>query len=198
MMRHGAPRYHCVTTLALVLLMTIACGEPAGPEHVVDLYFSRLVRDPLGTLPLLSVEFHGSHGLRVTTRKRAESIRLGTDDDDTPGAPRPIETPGEVSRARLGWVAIQKRTPVRELGGRLATETLATEIDGNAARVTVRVTPPGMPAFLQHFRLSRPGAGEPWQIDAIEQEKVVPASRAAALAAAPSRVGLQALLRAGN
>jgi len=198
MTRSGAAHHHCVTALLLALLMTIACGEPAGPQHVVDLYFSRLARDPLGTLPLLSAEFHGSHGLRVTTRKRAESIRLGTDNDDTPGAPKPIETPGELSRARLGWIAIQKRTPVRELGGRLATETLTTETDGNDARITVRVGPPGMPAFLQYFRLSRPGTGEPWRIDGIEQEKVVPANRPAALAAAPSRVGIQALVRTGN
>jgi len=198
MTRNIAARHHCVTALLLALLMMISCGEPAEPQHVVDLYFSRLVRDPLGTLPLLSAEFHGGHGLRVTTRKRAESIRLGTDNADTPGAPKPIETPGDLSRARLGWLAIQKLTPVRELGGRLATETLATAIDGNDARITVRVGPPGMPAFLQYFRLSRPSTGEPWRIDGIEQEEVVPANRTAALAAAPSFAGIQALLRTGN
>ena len=186
--------------LLALLLATLpwACGREATPEAVVAQYFARLGRDPLGTLPLLSDAFHGAHGLRVTTRQRARALRAGAGDEGLPGAPQPIDTPGEISRARLGWVAIQKREPVRGMAEQLRVETLSVRQEGDTAEVSVRVEAPALPAFVQRFRLSRTDGGSAWRIDAVSQEEVAPPSRRAAMAAWPSRERMLEILRAGR
>jgi hypothetical protein len=149
-------------------------------------------------LPLLSDEVHASHGLRVTTRQRAAALRAGQGDEGLPGAPRPITTPGETSRARLGWVTIQKRDPVKRLAPELRIETRSVEVAGDQAEVVVLVQAPSLPAFVQRFQLSRPAPGAPFRIDAVAQEEVVPTSRSAAMAAAPNRERMLEILRAGG
>ena len=187
---------HVLLTAAFTLAL-VGCSRSAAPEQVVDRYFARLARDPLGTLPLLSDAFHAEHGLRVTTRKRAAALRSGQGDEGVPGAPQEMSTPGELSRARLGWVAIQKRDPVRRLAPELAVETLSARQDGDRAEVVVRVSAPSLPAFVQRFALSRSGPTAAWRIDRVRQEEVAPSSRLPAMAALPSRERLLEILRAG-
>lgn len=186
--------------LALVacLAATPGCGDAPGPARVTELYFARLASDPLGTLPLLGDAFHAEHGLRPTTRQRARALRESGDDARMAGAPGPIDAPGELARARLAWIAVQKREPVRSLAPDLGVEGLAETVEGDRAVVSARVTPPGAPAFVQRFSLSRAAPGKPWRIDSVVQEEVAPASRRGAMAAAPSRARTLELLGAGR
>lgn len=186
--------------LALVagLVPAPGCGDGPGPTRVVELYFARLASDPIGTLPLLGDAFHAQHGLRPTTRQRARALRQSGDDAGMAGAPGPIDAPGELSRARLAWIAVQKREPVRSLAPALAVADLVETQEGDRALVSARVTPPGGPPFVQRFSLSRPAPGEGWRIDSVVQEEVAPASRRGAMAAAPSRARTLELLGTGR
>ncbi len=167
-----------------------ACGvrnENPTPRHVVELYFRRIVRDPIGTLPLLSQEFHASHGLRVLTRRDEVMIRGGVGARDELRRQQAIDAPGELSRARLGWLVSQNQNPPWPYGAGLVAEVVEEQVDGDRALVTSRVQAPVGDGFDQRFRLSRKSADEAWRIDAIEQDAVVPENLSTAFSAAPTR-----------
>ena len=170
----------------ILLLVTLCCGANPSPRRVVELYFLHLVQDPIGTLPLLSQEFHARHGLRALTLARYKFVRDARETKDSPGAPQPIETPGELSRAVYGWLVYQYHEPAWPYGIHIPAEVLEERVDGDRAVVTTRVRMAPMPPFLQRFVLSRSGVDAPWLIDEIEQEEVSDQNVRGAFIAAPN------------
>lgn len=83
------------------------------------------------------------------------------------------------------WLATQIKPGFRERAGRLAPMVFAERVDERSAELTVRVSPPQAPAFVQRFSLSRDAGGR-WWIDRIEQEGVERRNLADAFVAAPS------------
>lgn len=172
--------------LAASLVVTLlACGSPEmTPERTVDLYFTRLGADPIGSLTLLSPAFHARHGLRV--RLERDPGTGATQGAEEPGAAAELSG-AEMARAEMAWVAVQKLAPLKHHLPGLQRRQRAAETQDDAARVVVELTPAGgLPPFVQAFELSRKGRDAPWQIDEILQQEVVPSNAAAAFAAAPS------------
>lgn len=179
--------------LALGLaLCAAACAEPASPPEVVAAYFRCLGRDPIRALPLLTPAFHEQHGLHAVT---GEEARAGGRSESLPPARFAID------RFELGWLAVQSREGFRALRDQLVVTPIHDEVQGDRARVAVRVQAGARPPFEQSFALAREGPGAPWRIDSIEQSGVGPESALAAFVAHPTeaeRQRLERLSRAGG
>lgn len=175
-----------MTRAALLLAacaLALACGAPGTPEETARAFLARVGRDPIGTLPLLSEDFHGRHALRHTMPGASETLLSRY------AAPLPAEPAArrrELAAARLGWLILQRQETSRAHANVVGLERLEEALDGDRARVAFRIRLLDAPGFVQRFALVREGPGARWQIDAIEQEGVGAANVASAFALAPS------------
>jgi len=175
-------------TVALLALLAGACVRQQTPEHVVALYFESLGHDPLRAGALLSEQFHTRHGLRHATSAQvaAWNRRLRGESPVATSETR-ASAPAARSRAEaeLIWLATQIKEGFSERAAQLSVSPLSAHQDATSAEVTVRVSAPGMPSFVQRFWLSRGGDAR-WRIDRIEQEGVDERSLPDSFVAAPS------------
>ncbi len=160
--------------VVIAVVGSAGCGaEPDSPQELVALYFRSLGRDPVRSAALVTPAFHARHGLRIQSAWT-----------DAASA----EQPFRLSGAELAWLGVQRRPEYLAYAPQLATtDTEVRSDDVRHAVVTTRVAGPGAPPFTQRFILLRASPDEPWQIDRIEQEDLVPANKTAAFVAKPSR-----------
>ena len=172
--------------LALGLaLAAAACAPERSPVEVVEAYFRFLGRDPIRTLPLLTDAFHEQHGLHTVTGKEAHGVRA------EPGRADRLA----VDRCELGWLRIQSRGAFRALRDRLIVTPIHDEVQGDRARVAVRVQVDQELPFEQSFSLVREAPGRPWRIESVAQNGVAPEAALAAFVAHPTESERQRLER---
>ncbi len=161
---------------ALVALALLACGVAPEPERVVALYFETLGRDPLRAGSLVSGELQAAHGLRHV------------------GSTRAVEGRGRAD-SELVWLATQAKPVFAERAAKLSVSPLSVREAGGVAEVSVQVSSPGAPPFVQRFHLSRDVEGR-WRIDRIDQDGVDGGNLADAFVAAPTEALRQRLAAA--
>lgn len=169
--------------LLAVCAGALACGAPDTPEATARAFLSRVSRDPIGTLPLLSEDFHGRHALRHSLPGASQTLLSRY---AAPLPSEPVARRRELAAARLGWLILQRQETVGSNADFLELERLEEQVEGDRARVAFRIRLLDAPGFVQRFELVRRAPGARWQIDAIEQEGVSAANVANAFALAPS------------
>jgi hypothetical protein len=164
-----------------LLLVALGCGAPDHePAETVRHYLDALANDPIRTLSLVSDRFHSAHGLRFDevgdqpfATKQAPSRRF---DDDIL----------ELERARFGWLTVLTKPFFAIQSERFTRDIEAEEIDGDRARVVVRVEGDARPALEILFQLIRGHSGAPWRIDAAEVPEIEEGDLGAAFLVAPN------------
>jgi hypothetical protein len=172
----GAP-----TLVPTLLFLALGCGAPDHePAEAVRRYLDALANDPIRTLSLVSDRFHSAHGLRFDevgdqpfATKPASSRRF---DDDLL----------ELERARFGWLTVLTKPFFAIQSGRFTRDIESFEIDGDRARVVVRVEGDARPALEILFQLSRAHSGAPWRIDAAALPEIDEGDLGAAFLVAPN------------
>jgi hypothetical protein len=173
-----------VRTLALALLLVaLGCGAPNhDPAETVRRYLDAMANDPIRTLSLVSDRFHSAHGLRFEevgdqpfAREQA-SVSSRRFDDDTL----------ELERARFGWLTVLTKPFFTIQSKRFTREIESEKIDGDRARVWVRVEGNARPALEVLFQLSRAHSDAQWHIDAAELPEIEEDDLGAAFLVAPN------------
>lgn len=156
--------------LAAALLLAVACGAPPrSPIETVRLYLDLLPRDPVRTLELLSDDFHRQHGLRFA--EVGDQPFRADDGSDRAAPSRPEDPDLELTRARFGWLTALTKRVFALQAHRFSHELGPPEVDGDRARVPIRVAERGRPPLDATFALAR-GADGRWRIAAIERGEV--------------------------
>lgn len=165
----------------LLVAVILGCSAPDHePSETVRRYLDAMANDPIRTLSLVSDHFHTAHGLRFD--------QVG----DQPFATQPAPTRRfdddslELERARLGWLTVLTKRFFAIQSGRFTRSIVGEEIDGDRARVVVRVEGGKRPAFEIPLQLVRGGSNAPWRIDGADLPKIADEDLGAAFLVAPN------------
>jgi len=160
----------------LVLCLVAACGEePRTPQDTVALYLTRMGRDPMRVLPMLTDDFHRAH--RMVFENTAE-LPWVVELKATPEAMRG-DSDYQVERGRLGWlIAPSLVERVSWLFPKLDSLQLrwsGSDEEGDFARVRLEAFIPGEASADFVFTLRRRDADAPWRIDSARMVPGPPA-----------------------